>query len=90
VGKPPSRLFYSGGVMHDDEGYRSVQSLVYVGSDRAFELGAIWDGVEAAELADISLDKIGRALSHNWVATVIALACKNIAVLRALTAEAKR
>jgi|EndMetStandDraft_8_1072994.scaffolds.fasta_scaffold15596_3 hypothetical protein len=76
--------------MHDDEGYRGVQSLVYVNSDWAFEIGAIWDGVEAAEMADISLDEIGRALSHNWVATVIALARKNIAVLRALTAEAKR
>lgn len=75
--------------MHDDEGYRGVQSLVYVNPDWAFEIGAIWDGVEEAEMAGISLDEIGRVLSHNWVATVIALARKNIAVLRALTAEAK-
>jgi hypothetical protein len=76
--------------MDDDQRYHGVQSLVYVNPDWAFEIGTIWDGIEAAEMAGISLDEIGRALSHNWVATVIALARKNIAVLCALTAEAKR
>jgi hypothetical protein len=44
--------------------------------------------VDAAENAGASLEQIGRALSHNWSAAVVALALRNTGTLRALIDEA--
>jgi hypothetical protein len=72
--------------MHDDEReYHAAAAFVYIG-DRAFTLDEIWSGVELA--AAIPLSQIGHALSHNWSATVVALALRNAATLRALIDEA--
>jgi hypothetical protein len=68
--------------------YHNAAAYVYIGASHAFTLDEIWQGVDAAEAARISLDQVSRALSHNWPATVVALARKNIAVLRALIDEA--
>jgi hypothetical protein len=46
--------------MQDDPPYYSPSGFVYVG-EHALELGAIWDGVEAAERAGVALDQIGLA-----------------------------
>ena len=74
--------------MQDDDGpYYDITAFVYIG-DRAFTLDEIWSGVDAAERAGISLAEIGRALTHNWTAAVIALALRNVGVLRALVDEA--
>jgi hypothetical protein len=67
--------------------YHSPQAYVYVGA-WALEQDAIWLGVDNAECLGIELDQIGRALSHNWSATAVALAFRNIATLRALISEA--
>jgi len=73
--------------MHDDERqYHSLAGYVHAG-DLLLEIAAIWDGVVLAETAGISLDQLGRALSYNWSACVVALARGNIAVLRALIDE---
>lgn len=74
--------------MQDDYGsYYNIAAFVYIGS-RAFTLDEIWSGVDAAERAGVSLGEIGRALAHNWMAAVTALALGNIGVLRALVDEA--
>ena len=74
--------------MHDDEReYHAAAAYVHIG-DRAFTLDEIWSGVELAEAAAIPLDQISHALSHNWSATVVALALRNAATLRALIDEA--
>jgi hypothetical protein len=74
--------------MHDDEReYHAAAAFVYIG-DRAFTLDDIWNGVEIAETAAIALSQIGYALSYNWSATVVALALRNAATLRALIDEA--
>ena len=74
--------------MHDDEReYHAAAAFVYIG-DRAFTLDEIWSGVELAETAAIPLSQIGHALSYNWSATVVALALRNAATLRALIDEA--
>jgi hypothetical protein len=74
--------------MHDDEReYHAAAAFVYIG-DRASTLDEIWSGVEAAEDAGIPLSQISLALSHNWSATVVALALRNAATLRALIDEA--
>jgi hypothetical protein len=75
-------------VLHDDEReYYSVAGYVQAG-DWLLEIAAIWLGVDRAETVGISLDRIGRALAHNWSATAGALARGNVAVLRALIDEA--
>ena len=51
--------------MQDHFPYYSPDAFVYVG-EHALELGAIWDGVEAAEHAGVALNQIGLALTHNW------------------------
>jgi hypothetical protein len=56
-----------------DPPYYSPSAFVYVGEPPS-SLGAIWDGVEAAERAGVSLAAIGRALSQDWEMSVIALA----------------
>lgn len=74
--------------MQDDDGsYYDITAFVYIGG-RAFTLGEIWSGVDAAERAGVSLGEIGCALTHNWTAAVTALALGNIGVLRALVDEA--
>jgi len=74
--------------MHDNEReYHAAAAFVYIG-DRAFTFDEIWSGVELAETAAIPLSQIGHALSHNWSATVGALALRNAATLRALIDEA--
>ena len=74
--------------MHDNEReYHAAAAYVHIG-DRAFTLDEIWSGVELAESAAIPLSQISRALSHNWSATVVALALRNGATLRALIDEA--
>jgi hypothetical protein len=73
--------------MQDDPPYYSPSGFVYVG-EHALELGAVWDGVEAAERAGVTLDQIGLALTHNWTAAAVALARRNVATLRALIREA--
>jgi hypothetical protein len=75
-------------VMQDDDGsYYDITAFVYIGG-RAFTLGEIWSGVDAAERADVSLGEIGCALTHNWTVAVTALALGNIGVLRVLVDEA--
>jgi len=70
-----------------EHGYHSPGAFVYVGR-WALEQDAIWLGVDNAESFGIELGQIGRALSHNWSATAVALALGNIATLRALIDEA--
>ena len=67
--------------------YHSTGGYVYTPC-LALELDAIWEGVDAAENVGVSLEQIGRALSHNWSAAVVALALRNTATLRALIDEA--
>ena len=71
-----------------DGEYHSSSALVYVGDSLVVTLEENWDGVDAAENAGASLEQIGRALSHNWSAAVVALALRNTATLRALIDEA--
>ena len=71
----------------DDRSYYDITAFVYIGG-RAFTLGEIWSGVDAAERAGVSLGEIGRALTHNWTAAAVALARRNIATLRALIRDA--
>ena len=74
--------------MHDDEReYHAAAAYVHIG-DHAFTLDEIWSGVELAETAGIPLSQISHALSHNWSATVVALALRNAATLRVLIDEA--
>jgi hypothetical protein len=68
--------------------YHSAAAYVYIGA-YAFTLDEIWQGIDAAEAADISLGQIGCALAHNWPATATTLALKNFAVLHALISEAR-
>jgi hypothetical protein len=75
-------------MQHDDErSYHSASAYVHVGP-WAVEVSAIWAGIDAAEGAGIRLDEIHRALAHNWTPTVVALARRNMATLRALVDEA--
>jgi hypothetical protein len=69
--------------------YHRIATYVYAGR-WVLEHRSLWDGVEAAECIGIELSQIGRALSHNWSATVVALAFRNFATLRALIDEASR
>ena len=71
-----------------DGEYHSSGALVYVGDSLVVTLEENWDGVDAAENAGASLEQIGRALRYNWSATVVALAFRNFATLRALIDEA--
>ena len=75
--------------MHfDGEGeYHSSVALVYVGP-WVLEQNSIWLGVDDAESRGISLERIALALTRNWLATVVALAFRNFATLRALIDEA--
>jgi len=74
--------------MQDDDGpYYDITAFVYIGG-RAFTLDEIWNGVDAAERAGVSLGEISWALTHNWTAAVIALALGNIGVSRVLVDEA--
>lgn len=74
-------------VNDDERNYHSSSALVYVGN-WPLEIPAIWDGIQRAEDARISLDQISGALNTNWSACVVALARGNVAVLRALIDEA--
>ena len=77
-------------MQHFDEGkYHNSQGYVYVGP-WACELDAVWCGIDNAECRGISLELIGRSLSFNWPATVVALAFGNIATLRTLIDEASK
>jgi hypothetical protein len=67
--------------------YHSPQGYVYVGR-WAIEIDALWSSIDEIERGGIPLDQIGLALAHNWPASVVALARQNVAVLRALIAEA--
>ena len=69
--------------------YHRIAAYVYAGR-WVLEHRSLWDGVEAAECMGIELGQIGRALSHNWSATVVALAFRNFATLRALIDEASK
>jgi hypothetical protein len=51
-------------------------------------LAAVRRSSEDNATAAIPLSQIGHALSHNWSATVVALALRNVATLRALIDEA--
>jgi hypothetical protein len=73
--------------MQDGFRYHSSNNLVYVGR-WALEIDALWSSIDELERGGISLDQIGLALAHNWTACVVALARKNVAILRALIAEA--
>lgn len=74
--------------MQFDEPRKYHNAGAYVHAGRfALELGAIWDGVDAAEDVGIELAEIGLALAANWSATTVALAFNNIATLRALITE---
>jgi hypothetical protein len=55
---------------------------------RVVTLEETWDSVDAVENAGASLEQIGRALSHNWSADVVALVLRNTTPLRALIDEA--
>jgi hypothetical protein len=74
--------------VQDDGEYRGAGGFVNVGDKWCLELDAIWRGVDAAEASGIALGQIGRALTHNWTAAVVALALHNTATLRVLIAEA--
>ena len=73
--------------MNETPDYHAAAGYVHAG-DLLLEIAAIWEGVQTAEDAGISLNQIGRALSYNWSATVVALARGNVATLRALIDEA--
>ena len=66
--------------------YHAGSGYVYIGP-WALEQNSIWLGVDDAESFGIELGQIGRALSHNWSATAVALAFRNFATLRALIDE---
>ena len=68
--------------------YHSPGALVYVGDSLVVTAEEIWAGIEVAENAGASLEQIGRALSYNWSAAVVALALRNTVTLRALIDEA--
>ena len=53
--------------------YHSASGYVYT-TELALEIADIWDGIDRLEHHGISLDAIGRALDHDWEASVIALA----------------
>jgi hypothetical protein len=63
--------------------YHRIAAYVYAGR-WVLKHRSLWDGVEAAECMGIELGQIG----HNWSATVVALAFRNFATLRALIDEA--
>lgn len=66
--------------------YHTTGNLVYVGQLWAFEFSTIWDGIDNAEDAGVSLGQIGQALGRNWDAVVVALAFGDLVALRALIA----
>jgi hypothetical protein len=74
--------------MQDDFSYHSSSNIVYVGR-WALEIDALWNSIDEIERGGITLTEIHHALNVNWSAAVVALARKNIAVLRALIAEAQ-
>ena len=53
--------------------YYSSDAFVYT-STMAFELAAIWRGIDRLEQRGVSLDAIARALDQDWETSVIALA----------------
>jgi hypothetical protein len=59
--------------MQDERSYHSPNGYVYT-REFALELSAIWNGVDAAETAGVSLEAIARALDQDWETSVIALA----------------
>jgi len=69
-----------------DHEYHSSSGYVYVGGDLAFELAAVWDGIEHAECAGMSLRDIHAALKRSWAQAVIALGRRNISALREILA----
>jgi hypothetical protein len=71
----------------DRNQYHSSGNLVHVGP-WALEVDRLWASIDEIERSGIPLDQIGLALAHNWTACVVALARKNLAILRALIAEA--
>jgi hypothetical protein len=73
----------------DNRKYHTTSSYVYIGP-WALEQNSIWLGIDDAESFGIELGQIGRALSHNWSATAVALAFRNIATLRVLISEASK
>jgi hypothetical protein len=73
----------------DNRKYHTTSSYVYVGP-WALEQNSIWLGIDDAESFGIELGQIGRALSHNWSVTAVALAFRNIATLRVLISEASK
>ena len=73
----------------DNRKYHTNSSYVYIGP-WALEQNSIWLGIDDAESFGIELGQIGRALSHNWSATAVALAFRNIATLRVLISEASK
>ena len=75
--------------MHDDEReYHAAAAYVHIG-DRVFTFDEIWSGVELAETAAIPrLAKSATRFLTIWSATVVALALRNAATLRALIDEA--
>jgi hypothetical protein len=73
----------------DNRKYHTTSSYVYIGH-WALEQNSIWLGTDDAESFGIELGQIGRALSHNWSATAVALAFRNIATLRVLISEASK
>jgi hypothetical protein len=73
----------------DNRKYHTTSSYVYIGP-WALEQNSIWLGTDDAESFGIELGQIGRALSHNWSATAVALAFRNIATLRVLISEASK
>jgi hypothetical protein len=73
----------------DNRKYHTTSSYVYIGP-WALEQNSIWLGIDDAESFGIELGQIGRALSHNWSATAVALAFRNIATLHVLISEASK
>jgi hypothetical protein len=73
----------------DNRKYHTTSSYVYIGP-WALAQNSIWLGIDDAESFGIELGQIGRALSHNWSATAVALAFRNIATLRVLISEASK
>jgi hypothetical protein len=74
-------------MQQDDDGRHSESGYVYL----AFTVDEIWQGVDAAEAAGISLKQIGRALNYEGYESIIvaALAYGDTALLRTLIGEAQ-
>jgi hypothetical protein len=71
----------------DDSNYHASGAYVYIANLAILE-SEIWSGVDYAEAAGISLEAITTALRDNRDAAIVALARKNLAVLRAIIDEA--